>query len=65
VKPELMERVKILRREISEEKLGRDSAAARLLREGESLNWELACDAAEEIINYARRLREIEVGYAN
>ena len=31
--PELMERIKLLRREIAEEKLGANSAAARLLRE--------------------------------
>ena len=63
--PELMERIKILRCEIAEEKIGTNSAAARLLREKESLNWTLACDAVEEIISYARKLREIEVGYVN
>lgn len=63
--PELMQRIKLLRREIAEEKLGANSAAARLLREKESLNWTLACDAVEEILSYARKLREIEVGYVN
>jgi hypothetical protein len=62
---QLMQRIKMLRREITEEKLGKNSAAARLLRETESLNWTLACDAVEEILSYARKLREIEVGYVN
>lgn len=54
------DRVAFVRHSISEMRLGRDSVPARLMSEAVPLDWNMACDAAEEIMALREMLKAMD-----